>query len=229
MFELEMRGSSTYCYELLLHGSEEFWGSPVAGMDTYQVTNDTTLTEVLVTVDREVRPNLRRAPCEADPAYSVTDCQRRCFFDWLHCRMEEEDNPNDSRPLCRGGEAFPYDFFKWLDVYARFSAATGAPNGPNHHCQCPEPCVTDRHGFQLRPSTIPSSAEILRLSVRFEDVRRVMETYVTYAAPDLLADVGGYLGLLLGWSLLSVFSSAQAMAHNVCRKVCCRRCGKASH
>merc|ERR1711879_731855 len=37
----------------------------------------------------------------------------------------------------------------------------------------------------------------------------VKEQYVVYDSADLFADVGGYLGLLLGYSLLSIYDNAK--------------------
>ncbi|KAF0296024.1 hypothetical protein FJT64_006487 [Amphibalanus amphitrite] len=82
---------------------------------------------------------------------------------------------------------------------------------------CPTSCVQDGFRIFVRPGVFESDAEKLTLTMTFEKVRRVMETSVTYSAPDLLADMGGYIGLLLGWSLLSLFSGAKELAGRACR------------
>ena len=57
------------------------------------------------------------------------------------------------------------------------------------------------------------------MSIRLGDVSRVMVTYITYTFWDLLADMGGYLGILLGSSLLSMFGTLQESVLRV-HKLC---------
>ena len=47
---------------------------------------------------------------------------------------------------------------------------------------------------------------------------RVIETSVTYDSVDLLSDIGGFLGLLLGYSILSAFNGIKAFLTQVLRK-----------
>ncbi|KAF0296021.1 hypothetical protein FJT64_006489 [Amphibalanus amphitrite] len=82
---------------------------------------------------------------------------------------------------------------------------------------CPLSCTQDWFRIYIRPGSFESDADEFTLTMTFEKVRRVMETSVTYSAPDLLADMGGHIGLLLGWSLLSLFSGAKELAGRACR------------
>ena len=209
-------------YELHLHGSHEFWGAPVPGMGTYLITNDTRLTILLVTAEREVRPNLRRAPCESDPSYSIYACYRRCYFDWLHCRLNKSAE-DDGRPLCLELDAFPYRVLLGLGVFDKFISDLNLTSGvePIDRCRCPDPCISHRYRFQIRLKPYSSHDNKLALGMRFEDVQRVMETYVTYTAPELLADMGGYMVLLLGWSLLSFFGAVHRIVARACKRVLC--------
>ena len=208
-------------YKVILHGNSEYWGWYTLNMTDCIITNETTREELVITIDREVKPNLRRAPCESDPAYNIMTCKRHCYFDRISCRMEE-DADDDGRPLCMASQAPDYfDSLKY-DLRKGF--------WQTEDCPCPEPCTTDRFGFHLRPSFSSSDADYLRLRLSVDDVRRVIETFVTYTVWDMLADMGGYLGLLLGSSLLSLFSTVYGLAVRVCKRCAvvarrrCRRC-----
>ena len=225
-FEGGWKGSAVYSYNVIIHGNSEYWGSPVSGMETYIVTNETTREELFVTIDREVKPNLRRAPCEPDPAYNILTCQRHCYFDCINCRMEE-DADDDGRPLCMASQAPEYVAATGDTQFRKFLYDREHGRWPIRECPCPAPCTSDQFGFHLRPSVWSSDAEYLQLQLRLGDVRRVMETFVTYTVWDLLADMGGYLGLLLGSSLLSVFSAVRELAVRVCKRCAAlvrRRC-----
>ena len=213
-FESSWKGSAVYSYNVIIHGNSEYWGLPVADMETYIVTNETTREEVYITIDREVKPNLRRAPCESDPAYNIATCQRRCYFAWISCRMEE-DAADDGRPLCMASQAHKFLLPLGGSQFSKFLYDIENIRWPVRECPCLKPCAADRFGFHLRPSLWPSSAESLQLQLRLGDVRRVMEMFVTYTAWDLLADMGGYLGLLLGSSLLSVFGTAHQLVGRI--------------
>ena len=221
-FEIWDVGGTIHCYLLLLHGSSEFWGWSTPGMEMSPITSNSSQVDVFITVDREVRPNLRRAPCESDPSYSLAACQRRCFFDWLDCRMEESAE-NDGRPPCMASDAFPYSWWHGHRLFLEFTTLDWRGINPIDECTCPDPCVSYRFGFQVRPALIPRSGNLVKVEIIFEDVQRVLETHVTYTMPDLLADMGGYLGLMLGWSLLSLFGAAQELVVRACKRVLCNK------
>ena len=98
-----------------------------------------------------------------------------------------------------------------------FSSSTQIYDGMDN--ACPQSCVQDRIRFITQPRTWESDKRFLEIKIMFEQVRRVTETYVTYTWPDLLADMGGYMGLLLGWSLLSLYEGGQNLAVSVFRRL----------
>ena len=69
----------------------------------------------------------------------------------------------------------------------------------------------------------PSAGEVpcqLHLEFRILDSStKVEEQYILYEMDSFIADVGGYMGLLLGISLLSIYRAAEDCAKRTFRNV----------
>ena len=70
----------------------------------------------------------------------------------------------------------------------------------------------DRYNIFSRPYVLESSYTIRYIPLSFSPMVHILETKVTYGITSLLADMGGFLGLLLGYSILSVFDDVKIFA-----------------
>ena len=92
-------------------------------------------------------------------------------------------------------------------------------------CSCPRPCSLYRYKLSIQPNTqVRSDAENIHLKVSLSLLLRTTETSITYDVIDLLADIGGFVGLLLGYSLYSVFEDVK----NLVTKLFKRRAASAT-
>ena len=87
-------------------------------------------------------------------------------------------------------------------------------------CNCLRPCVRDLISYKLHTDTTDSSNESLRfwiLNDRLGQGGQRVEV-LTYGREDLLADIGGYLGLLLGVSLHSLYGGGQRLVRRLAKR-----------
>ena len=194
-------------YVLYVHKLDDFWG----GLDQYFTTSSdsemstiwvSTGQKLVINSERDIMPNLRRQPCEEDPNYSRSTCWRDCFLDTLNCTLLEGDNTN-GKPICTPAD---YDWFS----RGSLAVADDPPDEPAYRCSCRRACARERYSISFQP-TVDGSYEWLQYELSFSGVRRTTRTYVTYDIIDLMADIGGFIGLLLGYSLYSVFDDLKAL------------------
>ena len=196
-------------YKIYIHGKSEYWGGFLPLKQTYTVINGTRLTNVIVTTDREVQDNMRRAPCEEDPNYSQATCLRRCFFAGLNCTIDPTEN-SSKRPCM----AANYTFYKAYTVAKKIAETL------HKNCSCPMECIRDSYTISTRPGRSILNG-FMELHVLASGTRKVLLTTVSYTGYDLAADIGGFLGLFLGWSLFTLFELLQkglSGAKDICKR-----------
>ena len=204
MFELALEPASLYgseqadytlTYDLILHGQQDFVGDVFMDEPTYYLSSAQRGLQIIITTHRQISPNLKRDPCEDDLNYSKRLCERQCFFNWLNCSLV--DDADHGRPRCMAGDILWYEYAGALDTF--YKASDGVST-----CQCPKQCVTDLITVSITPDFYIKDNNYTYVGLEPARSMQVLETYVTYTLTDLLADMGGFLGLLLGSSLLSV-------------------------
>ena len=164
-------------YILYVHKLNDFWG----GSDKHFTTpNDSEMVEswipfdmseqeLVINIERDVMPNLRRQPCEEDPNYSRSTCWRDCFLDWLNCSLLESGNTT-GKPTCTAA-----DFWGFVGTYASYTHDNGELAS---RCSCRRPCTIDRYSLSVRPGLHTSDYHSITLQVNFhpdnaddEDIR----------------------------------------------------------
>ncbi|KAF0298233.1 hypothetical protein FJT64_004484 [Amphibalanus amphitrite] len=98
--------------------------------------------ELVIHVDREVMPNLRRQPCEEDPSYSRSSCWRRCFFDWLYCSLNHDDDDKD-KSKCLAAEVL------WFKCYSPKSGFEERPENVQGKTSAPMARLRARSSYRL--------------------------------------------------------------------------------
>ena len=208
-FFTHKRFVNTRLYDLHVHKLDDFWGGlddhftilSDSEMLTYEIPQTMKHQELVINIERDVRPNMRRKPCEEDPSYSRSTCWRDCFLDSLKCSLLEGDNTS-GKPTCTAA-----DYSRFIDAYPSYIFFPGdrIVNGKlAFRCSCRPPCVLERYTISARPS-------LFDLAISMSPVVRTTKTYITYDIIDLLADIGGFVGLLLGYSLYSVFDDVKTL------------------
>ena len=209
-------------YFVYFHGEPHFFGFDDRFHSSVSIKNTTEPQSIKLKVQRQVKLNLRREPCEEDPTYEIGECRRKCFLSWLKCRLHGTQT-DDGKPVCMEDDLLLYarsvKFFFRGDSYKRRNRESVVPAD---RCPCPQPCVRDHISVSDTSSvghfSIPG---LVKISV--SRLRQTTVMVLTYGLEDLLADMGGYLGLLLGASLLSVFGAGRRLVSRLVRRVKRRR------
>ena len=223
--KVERRNTKPHiAYLLYIHRLADFWGArdiehtPLsdAEMVTFNVLDTTDFQEIVIVAEREIMPNMRRRPCVEDPSYSRSTCWRDCFFEKLNCSVLEDKYVKDEgKPPCNAADIIWYyraytDFAYTTDTEGEFLNFTY----PCMHA-CPHPCILDRYSVSVRPSYVQSDKDYILFQLSLKPVMRTVETKITYGLVDLMADMGGFLGLFLGYSILSVFDDFKSFTARI--------------
>ena len=202
-------------YALILHNEPEIF-SYNDDLNTYiPVRNVPRNTNVKVSIERTVHLNLKRLPCEEDPKYSIGSCQRRCFLKSINCSMGIIDmGETGGKPTCMASD-FPWYVTKTSE-FVRANNETGGI--PLVKCNCPQPCVRDRISYTPQIDMTLSNNESVGIVITMSRVRRTNVEVLAYDLKALLADIGGYLGLLLGASLHSLYGAGERLTKRVLRR-----------
>ena len=211
-----------YVYTVHVHRlPEDFWGQNDLHFESegYAAKASSNIlpygaSSLKINIEREIMPNMRRRPCVEDPTYSRSMCWRNCFFDSLNCSVTGNQEHQD-KPLCRA-----VDWFWYRYAYASFTQ-TAEENSEirqldktkrksiSYPCPCPHSCILDR--YKISNNWYHPQSYIKRhINLSFRRVVQVFENTVTYGSIDLMSDMGGFLGLFLGYSILSVFDDIKA-------------------
>ena len=203
-------------FDIFIHGAGQFW--PRSEMVTFGQSDKVHLKveagngsgvelELLFTRKVVKKLSTKDRPCREEESYSFTSCLRSyiqrtsgCSVQWFHDLYEEESNcPVENL------EAL-YDLLIWAreTTMASLSAVTG----------CLPRCQVTQFGLEKKSETRINWATNWTSSVYLEPKTSFYETqeeYYSYGTGNFLGDVGGYLGLLLGWSVLTIFQELPKM------------------
>ncbi|KAF0313605.1 Acid-sensing ion channel 3 [Amphibalanus amphitrite] len=166
--------------------------------------------QLLVTSELTVREPLRRAPCSAEPHYRRELCLTDCLFAaraaCFGCRSPQMVDSHPELPECRSVPA----------LTLRLNASEAAD------CGCPTACRQLTYTVQLERRDKKTHEEhgmpiiSLRLVTERYPHTEVVER-ATYRLVSLLSEIGGYVGLLLGTSALSLLHLGLQLAERAYR------------
>ncbi|XP_043239600.1 uncharacterized protein LOC122390575 [Amphibalanus amphitrite] len=197
-------------FDIILHGQPDFYGAAFADETILYLSSVQRGIKVSIRTDRRIEANLKRDPCNDNPTYSKRLCERQCYFNWLNCSVL--DAVDLSKPRCLAADGL---WIQLLDPLSKFAEAADGIDA----CQCPKECVTDTIHISIEPDYyVEEHDNITSISLLPSTTMNILETYVTYTFSDLMADMGGFLGLLLGSSLLSVCQLLPQMTKWACTK-----------
>ena len=202
----------SYYYALVLHGDRDFFRFDPYLHSLLQIRNEASHPNVKIVVEREEKLNLRRQPCDPDPNYGIAECERRCFMARLGCSMERDETK--MKPLCMAS-----NYSLLLRECVRFYSYNATSPAPVTSCGCLRSCAQDRISYSTLTGASSGNSFTIFLQFSVNRLRRTMITVPTFDLEDLLAYMGGYLGLLLGSSILSLFVSGNKMVERLSRHV----------
>ncbi|XP_037093717.1 acid-sensing ion channel 3-like [Pollicipes pollicipes] len=183
--------------ELYVHGPDAGPG------DQFYVLMPTWDVQLTVTTRRVVSFSRPGAECRPDPDYSTYWCSQRCINGRAANRSgcqpwgQVADSP---APFCARSSELHQFYVDWLQAVTE----------PCRHC--PKQCAVTEHDIfvnEQSASRMPRYPQRnIRLKIRIANRMEVVEEQLAYTASDLLADIGGNIGLLLGYSGFAVIDLA---------------------
>ena len=101
-------------YRLYFHGRSCFFAFASTISSSVMIENATSIPRIELKIDRVENLNLRREPCEEDPAYEYDECIRKCFLKWLNCSLYGNEKGR-GKPTCMA-----YDLESYHDYFFTF-------------------------------------------------------------------------------------------------------------
>ncbi|CAG0900006.1 unnamed protein product [Darwinula stevensoni] len=132
-------------------------------------------------------------PCEMDPSYLLSNCQRACYEKELIARV--------GCRMCNGGKEFRNASLTSIRMVD--GRDTTIPAWIPDQCDCPTPCNQDIYSFSIDSRIRTDNVSVSRLYYMDMNYEEIQEEY-SYEVFALLCDLGGTLGLLLGASVLTM-------------------------
>ncbi len=171
-----------------------------------------------LTETRWNRPDNPDYPCKEtgqSQSTSVEACIDRFIESAVNCSSAYQSTPRSRRP-CQTLEQYRA-WNTWMDRITHLDEkhiheVTGCL-GP---CNMTAYKLTRDGGLKSVPNSADGTVLLMRLSIagRYE----TKEQYLVYTTDCFIADVGGYLGLLLGHSMYSLFCSGQDIGKTLFRR-----------
>lgn len=162
--------------------------------------------DITVRIESEVviRESLRRAPCRSTPGYDRLHCLTMCLFrtraERFHCRTPQMNQLYPELPECRSNAAYR------LHLRPREEARCGCPRACYQHAYT---ALVEQRKTTTREwwASVDYPVSGTKLVVNRYPQLVTTET-ATYKLVSLVSEIGGYVGLLVGVSLLSLLQMA---------------------
>ena len=155
-------------------------------------------------------------PCDSDRTIKTTDCIAQFIQSQIGCDIKVQgarETNNTSWPPCNSTSQLQK--FAFLSGKLQYATASDIYDMTG----CLSACEKDK--FDIRTSQMikksfqkpnPTGRVTLTVHISMSDTSYVQEQeYIIYDVNSFIADVGGYMGLLLGCSILSLFDEVESV------------------
>ncbi|CAG0894958.1 unnamed protein product [Darwinula stevensoni] len=187
-------------WEISIHNDPD-WASDLEGTSTAFKVHHATANTIHLSAREMLYKSTPARPCEADPSYSRdrcrSDCAARALSTDATCRLNWM---NLSLPLCERMK----DLRDLIVGYDEKTRRNGDSN-----CSCPPPCRRVRYTVAVAPKEFrcesgPSLMTVLKIYFPRRQVEVLVEKEA-YDSTQMVGELGGCVGLFLGFSLVSVY------------------------
>ena len=168
-----------------------------------------------IEVIQHVKLNEPKNPCEESKDYSFNDCIKSRSIEIMGCRMRwEKSNAFKKMPLCTGGQMWWYSGLHYKYMWMEQTMLVNYTN-------CPLPCSYKEYKLVDNPIIGKQGGDECSLEIRFASRAVLVEKEEkTYSFESLVAECGGFLGLFLGFSFLTVWDCLIEMMNFVKNWIC---------
>ena len=192
-------------HEILFHGAEISYNDFrfFSGKDIPRaIVRSGEAIQINVKVNRYRSPNLRRSPCNDTPGYTVSGCLSLCWY---------------RRETTRLGCAMP-----WMTINAKpcvfpmkHTIFVASSREKLRNCRCLQSCLNDRLDITVGESPLSRRDGRTFFNIQFQYLADTRITSLSYNGQQLMSNIGGYVGLLLGTSILSLIVRGMSAAKDL--------------
>ena len=160
---------------------------------------------LFLSVTKHQKMNPKKSPCIEDPEYDFHGCVGNSITRQVGCRPPWDLGNNQDLPICQE-----------LERIQRFEELHKSTTIDNlllivNHTKCLKPCQYKEYKFAADPVDI-LLPNFKAIKLAFPDNEVTIETEVElYNFISLVSDIGGALGLFLGFSLVMVWDGAEGI------------------
>ncbi len=156
--------------------------------------------QVIFKARRDIKVSTPAQQCHEDNDHSSTECVNKIMMDKLQCQLPWIDIDTNYRICDKPEDMTKYmDYMKQLDMNELYGTECFVPN-----CESASWSVAKSYEDTQEEKAQPNSISVYLLFQRNLPVT-VHRYSLAYGFSNFVADFGGYLGLLLGASLLSLY------------------------
>ena len=159
---------------------------------------------LFVSVTKHQKMNQKKSPCNEDPEYDFSSCVGNSITRQVGCRPPWDLGNNQDLPICQDLEKIKR--FEELSIRTVMDNLVLIVN----QTKCLTPCQYKEYKFAAEPDNYFPNFKAIELT--FPDDEVTIETEVElYNFISLVSDIGGALGLFLGFSLVMVWDGAEGI------------------
>jgi hypothetical protein len=163
-----------------------------------------------ISVTKHRKRNEKTNPCNENPNYDFQLCVRNSLTRKVGCRMPWDLRSSPNIPLCSGIDQANKFQEVCLDI-SLFSDLESIINKTG----CIAPGFYKEYKLVLEPSNI--EREYKGLYLAFTDNKVMVEEEIeSYSGISLVSEIGGALGLFLGFSFVMVWDAAEVVIRKIC-------------
>ena len=203
-------------FDIYIHEKGQFWIRPglekIGQPEKIRVGLDQEL-EVGFTQLQKSNLNLEERKCNKDIRYNITDCIKTYLKRRTNCDIDWFTAGNYNKCSAESLKEYVKMLIKYKTMpFIKLSEESG----------CYQKCKIIEYKYEIKrkeaidwDTNYTSSFYLETSSSSFE----TSEEYFSYDEGDFVGDVGGSLGLFLGWSLLSLFEAVPIILHKFLAKL----------
>ena len=163
---------------------------------------------LFISVTKHKKLNQKTNPCMEDPEYDFHRCVINSLTRLAGCRSPWDMLSSQEFPIC--------DDLEKIQILEKMfqSNSEGYLEQVVDNTKCMPPCLFNEYKLGLEPDKWDSKAisknKIFKL--KFTDNKTIIEKEIeSYSFVSLVSDIGGALGLFLGFSFVMVWDEAEAL------------------
>ncbi|XP_059083151.1 uncharacterized protein LOC131880512 [Tigriopus californicus] len=217
-----LEGTNIEWFQVFLHDKEQFFisNNKLYGSETFAIHSKSELSvEYELAVKRRIAMNADPVPCHDNKPYPLF---HDCLDDYLEratgCALPWRTGSNTGLATCQSSIQFQKYWVEVQELIEVGESVLYSKTGCYTKCQRHYYKATKHEASKVDDEHEEGEYHV-HMSLSYKEPEIVVETEnLAYDLNDLIGDIGGYLGLLLGASVLTIW--------DICSKFLSLMCGK---